>query len=225
MTKPCATCGEPKRPGHPNACQRCWILRQPLPVQVREARAALALVPVERRAGRMSSRIQPEGYKFCVGCQRFRRLDAFVGGSRCKPCAWVQSHEATVKRTYGLEAGEYEAMFAAQGQRCAICRNRQLMRALAVHHDHKTGAVRALLCSRCNHDLLGGAWDSPELLLRAWATQVGGWPLVEAVMRSYEAAPVPPASWPDRLRYVAAALEAMPELEPRADLADDPPPY
>lgn len=39
---------------------------------------------------------------------------------------------------------------------------------LQVDHDHKTGDVRALLCSRCN-SLLGYADDSIELLKRAIA--------------------------------------------------------
>jgi hypothetical protein len=129
-----------------------------------------------------------------------------------------------VRRVYGLEGGAYEAMMAEQGGKCAICRNRQLMRALAVHHDHVTGAVVALLCSSCNHDLLGGAWDSPELLLRAWAVQVGGWPLAQEVMASSKPEDGLPATWPQRLRWLAAELEAMPVPVGRPG-AGDPPPY
>ena len=40
---------------------------------------------------------------------------------------------------------------------------------LAVDHDHTTNAVRGLLCSKCNHELLGAAHDSLELLERAVA--------------------------------------------------------
>lgn len=227
--QPCKACGGVKKPGHPLYCWDCWLPRQPLAVQLREARASRARAlevygdgVVE--LGRVSAMVWPDGRRWCAGCLRFRRFDAFAkAASRCRPCAWEQSHESMVKRTYGLEGGGYDAMLQAQGGRCAICRNQQKMRALAVHHDHKSGAVVALLCKSCNHDLLGGAWDSPELLLRAWAVQVRGWPLAQEALecggqgtRNGQL----PATWPERLRYLADRLEEMPEPEP----VEGPPP-
>ena len=38
---------------------------------------------------------------------------------------------------------------------------------LALDHDHKTGAVRGYLCQRCNHDLLGAAYDNVDILRAA----------------------------------------------------------
>ena len=40
-------------------------------------------------------------------------------------------------------------------------------RAPAVEHDHGTGRVRGGACKNCNHDLLGGAHDSPRMLAAA----------------------------------------------------------
>lgn len=60
-------------------------------------------------------------------------------------------HEAYVLKTYGLKAGQYDALYEAQGQRCYICeRATGKARRLAVDHDHATGFVRGLLCKPCN---------------------------------------------------------------------------
>ena len=68
---------------------------------------------------------------------------------------------------YGLTPTQYNELSELQGGRCAICRNRQTMRAIAVDHSHKTGDVRGLLCKRCNHDLLGASFESVRILLAA----------------------------------------------------------
>jgi hypothetical protein len=55
---------------------------------------------------------------------------------------------------YGLTVDQFNAMVIAQANRCAICR-RDLGegRGRHVDHDHSTGAVRGLLCVRCNTTL------------------------------------------------------------------------
>lgn len=73
-----------------------------------------------------------------------------------------------VAKTYGLELSEYEALLKLQGGKCAICRARPISKRLAVDHDHKSGAVRGLLCGRCNHDLMGNAWDSLAIASALW---------------------------------------------------------
>ena len=61
------------------------------------------------------------------------------------------NHERSVQKTYGLEAGDYDRLYAEQGGLCAICRRaRGISRRLAVDHNHVTGRVRGLLCSPCN---------------------------------------------------------------------------
>lgn len=69
----------------------------------------------------------------------------------------ASAHEKRVQRVYGLKPGEYQAMLAAQDGRCAICRRLPVTLRLAVDHDHETGAVRGLLCKRCNRAL--GMWE------------------------------------------------------------------
>lgn len=54
-----------------------------------------------------------------------------------------------------------------QGGLCAICKNRLLIkRGHQLDHDHKTGAVRGILCMSCNTGL-GHFKDDAGLLLRA----------------------------------------------------------
>ena len=53
----------------------------------------------------------------------------------------------------GVGDDEYEWMLAEQGGVCAICGSPPKSRRLHVDHDHRTGAVRGLLCFRCNRAL------------------------------------------------------------------------
>lgn len=56
-----------------------------------------------------------------------------------------------IKRSYGVTLEQYDQMCEQQGGVCAICGSVDPNgRRLAVDHDHKTGKVRGLLCSRCN---------------------------------------------------------------------------
>lgn len=57
---------------------------------------------------------------------------------------------AYLKRKYGVTLEWYET-HAKNG--CEICGRPKRMRALAVDHDHRTGAVRGVLCWHCNEGL------------------------------------------------------------------------
>jgi hypothetical protein len=77
---------------------------------------------------------------------------------------------ATSKRDreqkYGMDPGDIEWLEGANEGRCWICKEVNGARSLAVDHDHATGAVRGLLCNRCNQ-LLGLARDNIEILAKA----------------------------------------------------------
>lgn len=67
-------------------------------------------------------------------------------------------------RRYGINGEQYEAMCLAQGGKCLICEasgNR-----LGIDHDHKTQAVRGLLCRKCNM-ALGLFCEDPRIINRA----------------------------------------------------------
>lgn len=76
-------------------------------------------------------------------------------------------HEKYVEKTYGLSEGQYAALYASQGGRCAICAIATgATKRLAVDHDHVSGYVRGLLCGPCNQQI--GIW-TPHILSNAIA--------------------------------------------------------
>lgn len=77
-----------------------------------------------------------------------------------------ETRRSHLRRNYGLTEAAYDAMLVAQNGVCAICKkpdtNKRWSGRLHVDHCHRTGAVRALLCTRCNITL-GRIEESPEL--------------------------------------------------------------
>lgn len=88
-----------------------------------------------------------------------------------------------VERTYGLTAEQYDALYAFQGGKCAICRvaTGTGKKRLAVDHDHHQAmldghdpdkgcpsCVRSLLCAPCN-DVLAHARSMPGFFARGQA--------------------------------------------------------
>lgn len=169
--RPCKKgCGYPALKGR-QFCQWHALLRQSTDAQVQAA--------ADRRESQLGhddavyqSRVPkdrwPDGERWCAGCQSFVPF-FYCSGSRCVACARQAAHEGRVEKAYGITPEEYDRIFRAQGGRCAICRNRPASIRFAVDHDHANGEVRGILCKRCNHDLLGGAHDSIDLLTRALA--------------------------------------------------------
>lgn len=91
---------------------------------------------------------------YCLLCKRANNKE--------RPSGRVRA--SNLKR-YGLTVAEFDAMKAAQEERCAICRQDVV---LCVDHCHTTGRIRGLLCHACNHGL-GNFKDNPALLLAAVA--------------------------------------------------------
>jgi hypothetical protein len=97
--------------------------------------------------------------------------------SYCKPCHNTRSRRSKdlvggertyhLRRRYGITAADADAMLAAQGGLCAICRAAP---AVHVDHDHTTDAVRELLCFNCNGGL--GQFKDDPTVLRAAADYV-----------------------------------------------------
>ena len=115
----------------------------------------------------------PAGHRWCPSCRQavpeedYSRNAAVPSGfgAECRPCRRTSQNEAYFVRAYGLTRAAVAAMRAEQGDRCAICGDDG---AAHLDHAHDSGAIRALLCSRCNMGL-GLFLDSPDRLLAAAA--------------------------------------------------------
>lgn len=103
----------------------------------------------------------------CKDCEPGSKRPAPHPGPRCATHWRIEqkrrkaaNHDRRVQVLYGLEAGAYTRLKAAQGGVCAICcRANGAAKRLAVDHDHSNGEVRGILCGPCNQ-LLGHGRDS-----------------------------------------------------------------
>ena len=137
-----------------------------------------------RRAGRelrpgRRPKIGPPvaGLHWCGGCRDwlhprwFLRWDDYRKGKdippQCRPCRSQTAHNTRIKREFGIDFDEYQRLLELQGGACAICLAQPVTTRLAIDHDHISGEIRGLLCSRCNNELLGAAHDSIDILRRA----------------------------------------------------------
>jgi hypothetical protein len=71
-----------------------------------------------------------------------------------------------LRKYFGLTIEEYEAILEKQKGGCAICgsiTSQGRWEHLHVDHDHNTGKVRGLLCTKCNRGI-GLFDDDPNLL-------------------------------------------------------------
>lgn len=213
--KPCPKpdCGRPKMKGK-QSCLYHWLLRQSSDVQAAYARQRLAAWGAEPLRARVPADQWPDGERWCAGCQSYVPL-FYVTGSRCKACASMASHAARLVKTYGIDEVEHARIWKLQGERCGICKNKPASIRFAVDHDHQTDEVRGILCKRCNHDLLGGAHDSVEVLWRAITY------LLFPPAQIHHAEPPSPGTVVAALRahLEAKRAEAQPKLPP----AQEPP--
>lgn len=101
----------------------------------------------------------PDGHTYV--CKKCNSLTSVAQRKR-KGSAFTR--ETNLYKKYGLSVLEYTAMLDAQGGVCKICG--KTANPLEVDHDHKTGAVRGLLCLSCNL-AVGFMQDDPAIMRRA----------------------------------------------------------
>ena len=75
-------------------------------------------------------------------------------------------------KRFGIRQTDYDRILAEQNGVCAVCGlaetsldSKHNPKPLGVDHDHATGAVRGLLCTKCN-SMLGCALDDPDMLCK-----------------------------------------------------------
>ena len=85
----------------------------------------------------------------------------------------IIKRQRRIKDQYGITLEDYDQMFEQQNGVCAICHKSETalsqfggVRRLAVDHNHKTGQVRGLLCTRCN-SVIGYVYEDVTVLLEA----------------------------------------------------------
>lgn len=118
--------------------------------------------------------------KRCAKCGGEKHLTEFYAARNradglqhwCKGCCKAArrpnpqaARKANIKFHYGLTMDEHDALLEKQGGVCAICREPPEGLWLNVDHDHSSGAVRGLLCNRCNTGL--GLFQDDTRTLRA----------------------------------------------------------
>lgn len=177
-TKPCRTCGGPKESGTRIYCVACAHKRMPT-VALAEKERHTYKSKAERAARvgvpRKPPKVNAAGDVWCVSHGEYLESFKFAPrncksgkfNSMCRPCYSNYMHEQRLLVVYKVTLEQYYLMLAQQDGKCAICLLKPRTQRLAVDHDHKTGAIRGLLCMLCNHKLLGAAREDPDILRRA----------------------------------------------------------
>ena len=78
-----------------------------------------------------------------------KRRKVYKKNRRIKGLEIMSDRKQNYKK-YNITIEDYDKMFDEQGGVCYICHEPSLNQRLSVDHNHETGKVRSLLCSRCN---------------------------------------------------------------------------
>jgi hypothetical protein len=102
------------------------------------------------------------GTPVCPACKKDK-------GSEAAQLARKERERRRTLARYGLTPAEYDSLVKRQRNRCAVCGTTKVggpptrNKYWHVDHDHVTGQVRGLLCSKCN-TAIGLLQDDPEIL-------------------------------------------------------------
>lgn len=112
-----------------------------------------------------------EGNKKCTTCLNYHPIDQFTLNktyrrSNCNECSKLKK--------FNIGKVEYDTILNKQNGCCAICGEREDIVnkfnhkkiSLSIDHDHVSGAIRGLLCGKCNK-ALGLFKDDIDLMLKA----------------------------------------------------------
>ena len=97
---------------------------------------------------------------YCIPCRRS------MDSARWATKSTKEKRDIWLKRTYGITSDDYDRLFEEQGEICAICSATSPNGDGVFHvdHDHVTGDVRGILCSRSNMAI--GLMDDSERILQ-----------------------------------------------------------
>lgn len=138
------------------ACRKCGVTKP------------LVEFSLSRKATATSNAVYRSDCKACCSARAMQWFKDNPGR------ATANKRKFNLAKNYGLTVEEYNAMLRRQGGVCAVCgrgepaehgRTGKQFR-LAVDHCHETGAVRGLLCQKCNR-AIGLFGDDPILIRKA----------------------------------------------------------
>jgi len=116
-----------------------------------------------------------EVFKFNATTSYKRKADLLKRTRLRSTRAKRHSHYKFTERLkrYGINEAYFDNLMKIQDNACAICRRpfplaKEARPVINVDHDHLTGQVRGLLCTRCNHGI-GLLGDSVKMLKDAIA--------------------------------------------------------
>jgi len=140
-----------------DGCIRCSSCRETKPLaeyQPSVVRVGCGVCrPCKQKAKRAYEQLNRDKANSAQRRRRARRADSARAVRREWYAANKDRHRSyALGGRYGITLQQYERILVAQGGRCACCgaaSNRNGKR-LFVDHDHETGAVRGLLCLKCN---------------------------------------------------------------------------
>ena len=123
-------------------------------------------------------------HRVCFACKQDKPIEEFYRSNvryyqrECKVCnkirrsLWWKSPKGRLsaantklKSRFGITLIEYEELVGKCGNKCEICGASSSVNGhrLAVDHDHKTGAIRGILCKACNSGIASFSDDPNKL--------------------------------------------------------------
>lgn len=87
-------------------------------------------------------------------------------------CRARSARDARIQKKYGMTSVDFDRLVVLQSDLCAICQRPSDEKVWHIDHDHATGLVRGLLCSRCNTGI--GQFQDDPARLRAAANYIEG---------------------------------------------------
>jgi hypothetical protein len=80
------------------------------------------------------------------------------------PAGKRSDRKGHLRRKFGMSLEDYDELVEKQGGVCAVCGYPpDEGKSFHIDHDHDSGRIRGLLCSRCNH-AIGLLRDDPEVI-------------------------------------------------------------
>ncbi len=118
--------------------------------------------------------------KDIVGRRSHSKYCSSVCQKKARGAVWraTKGRDVYLRREYGISEEQYNKLLEEQDHCCAVCgRNKtEFNKHLNVDHNHTTGEIRGLLCTNCNHRLIGKHTDGSLLRKMAEYVEQGtGW--------------------------------------------------